>query len=219
MTNRNKIPEVLRNIPLFSSLSDGEISSLCLDEKAALAVYSPDQVVYNDESFRRALGVVISGKLVISRMGNGSRVILNTVSKGDIFGAASLFGAPDRYVTEITAKTRATLFFIPSELCERLIRDNASFAVCYITFLSDRIRFLNRRISELSAPRTEGKLAKFLTESPSPITPNMKELASFLGIGRASLYRMIADFTEKGIIKREGKSIIILDKEKLHDLI
>ncbi len=47
----------------------------------------------------------------------------------------------------------------------------------------------------------------------------MKQLASFLGIGRASLYRMIDSFTENGLIEKDGKEIIIKNPEALKKLL
>ena len=100
-----------------------------------------------------------------------------------------------------------------ARLCEALLRDNPDFSMAYIRFLSDRIRFLNKRLAELSAPAVEQRLAKYLSECDGRVSPNMVALASSLGIGRASLYRMLDDFIRRGLIRKENHDILILDPD------
>lgn len=219
MTDKNKISDILKKNQLFKGLSKKELQSIVSDNRSSLVKYSPREVIYTDKSFKKALGAVISGSVSVFRVGNGSRVLLNKIDETGIFGAASLFGAEEQFVTEITALTESEIFFVPAELCEEIISQNSTFALSYIRFLSDRIRFLNRRISELSASGTERKFAKYLLDCKETPSPNMKQLASFLGIGRASLYRLIDSFSEDGLIQKNGKNLIIKDYEGLKKLI
>lgn len=219
MIDKNAIIDVLEKSLLFEKLNKRELQKIVVDNRSSFVKYSPGESIYNDKSFKKALGAVISGSVSVYRTGNGSRVLLNKIEPTGIFGAASLFGADGPYVTEITAITESEIFFIPAELCEEIICENSVFALAYITFLSDRIRFLNRRISELSASGTERKFAKYLLDCKENPSPNMKQLASFLGIGRASLYRLIDSFSESGLIEKNGKILTIKDHEGLKKLI
>lgn len=219
MTDQNRIVALLRRTALFPALPERELERVASDPRVSVARYHVGESVYNVQCFRNALGAVLSGRVAICRAGNGSRVLLNRLGEGGLFGAASLFGASDEYVTEITAEAEAEIVFLPDRLCEELISSNGDFAVSYIRFLSDRIRFLNRRIAELSASGAERRFAKYLSECGENPSPNMKQLASFLGIGRASLYRIIDSFTESGLIEKNGKVLVIKDPEGLKKLI
>ena len=167
MSDEKSIAAVLKRSKLFSTLGDGELSSLIRDSRTAEVSYTAGESIYSDTSYKKALGAVINGCLSVYRPGNGSRVLLNRIPAGGVFGAASLFGAEGMYVTEITAEKDSVIFFVPSEVLGRLITENGEFALSYIGFLTDRIRFLNRRISELSAGGAERKLAKYLLERDS----------------------------------------------------
>ena len=219
MPDENRIVCLLKENFLFGTLTEGELQKVISDIRSSTAAYHTGESIYTDKSFKKALGTVISGRVSIYRAGNGSRVLLNKIEAGGIFGAASLFGAEGLYVTGIYAETDAEIFFVPDELLEEIISENNGFALAYIRFLSDRIRFLNRRISELSASGAERRFAKYLSECQKNPAPNMKQLASFLGIGRASLYRMIDSFTENGLIEKNGKEIIIKNPEALKKLL
>ncbi len=219
MPDKNRIVCLLKESFLFGVLTEGELQEIVTDGRSSAAVYHAGESIYTDKSFKKALGTVISARVSIYRAGNGSRVLLNKIEAGGIFGAASLFGASDLYVTGIFAETDAEIFFVSGELFEEIVSANSAFALAYIRFLSDRIRFLNRRISELSASGAERRFAKYLSECKKNPAPNMKQLASFLGIGRASLYRMIDSFTENGLIEKDGKEIIIKNPEALKKLL
>lgn len=217
MSNEKNLADILRKSHLFSVLSDAEAVSLVNDSRTATVKYRSGESIYTDTSYKKALGAVITGGLSVYRLGNGN-VLLNRISEGGIFGAASLFGADGLYVTEIIAERDSEILFLPSEILCELITENGAFALSYIEFLSDRIRFLNRRISELSAGGSERRLAKYLLSRTEEQPISMTELASFLGIGRASLYRIIDAFTEKGLIVKNGRSITVTDRTALSEL-
>ena len=219
MSDERNVADVLKSTRLFSVLGDEEITGLVSDSRTAVAKYRAGESIYSDTGYKKALGAVITGSLSVYRSGNGSRVLLNRIPAGGIFGAASLFGADGLYVTEIRADRDCEIFFVPSEVLSRLITENGGFALSYVGFLTDRIRFLNHRISGLSAGGAERRLAKYLLGHDGGKSISMTELASFLGIGRASLYRIIDGFTENGLIEKSGRTIVILDRDALEKLI
>ncbi len=89
----------------------------------------------------------------------------------------------------------------------------------YVTFLSDRIRFLNRRLSTLTAGQTDGKLWRYLLahrgeDGVVSLPGGMTGLAETLNMGRSSLYRSLDALTAAGRICRQGKQIIVNHKEE-----
>ena len=89
----------------------------------------------------------------------------------------------------------------------------------YLTLLSDKIVYLNKKIAVLTAASAEKKLALYIYEHMinREFTPgtSLSELASVLQMGRASLYRAIDELTEKKIISKQGKKITVLDENTL----
>jgi CRP-like cAMP-binding protein len=219
MKDTNPIIPILKDHPLFASLDIQTLQSLVTHPSCEALTYEAGDTIFSEDDYHKALGVVIKGSASVYRLGHGSPVLLNTLSRGDTFGSASLFNEEERYVTRISAKTRCQVFYLPAALCERLVKEDPRFAIAYIRFLSGRIRFLNKRIAELSAPAAAQKLAKYLSECEERISPNMVELANSLGIGRASLYRCLDDFIRRGLIHKQDHDILILDPEGIRGLI
>ena len=92
----------------------------------------------------------------------------------------------------------------------------------YLSFLSNRICYLNKKIVCLTAGSSERRLAYYLDSALSEaedrgeltdsITVQMNTLCDMLNLGRASLYRAADKLSEDGFIMREGKTIRVLDR-------
>lgn len=193
---------------LFDGL--GEEALHAIDERLEPSVtYRRGQVVYNTHAFRRAVGLIVRGSVVVRSSGE---VVINRLHAGEIFGVAALFDSEqDAYVTEITADEDTAVRFIPQELMSRLLAEFPLIAERYIRFLSDRVRFLNRKLSALTVGNTENRLYHYLLshqdeQGTIQLPDTMTELAKVLNMGRSSLYRALDTLVQEGIIIKVGKA-------------
>lgn len=183
--------------------------------------YNSGEIIYEYDNYSRALGCVIDGIVTIEQNG----VTLKNAYVGEVFGAASLFNDSNEYVSIIRAKTKCVILFINQEVMRELIMENHLIAFNYITFLSDRIRYLNNKIASFTAGTVEERFAKYLvdlyekTESEKISGLVYSRLASSLDVGRASLYRVIDNFIAQDIITKNGRQIVIKDIEKIKKII
>ncbi len=172
-------------------------------------------VIYSDEHVERALALVLEGSV---RVYHG-RVVMNELRAGEVFGAAALFGGEDPYPSTVTAHTACRILFLPQQTVSQWMAAIPRVGENYIRFLSDRIRFLNRRLSTLTAGQTDGKLWRYLLahcdeNDTVHLYGGMTALAESLDMGRSSLYRSMDTLTEAGKIRRHGNQIDIIIKEK-----
>lgn len=173
--------------------------------------FSRGAVIYTSQHFRRAIGAVITGTV----RAHHASTVLNRLERGDVFGVAALYGDDTAYVTEIRAATACTVQFFSQELVESWMREDFRLAENYMRFLSDRIRFLNRRIAAFTGGEAEKRLLTFLRQHADPngqvsLPFSMTELSRLLDIGRSSLYRSLDLLEQSGDIRREGKCILLL---------
>ena len=89
------------------------------------------------------------------------------------------------------------------------------FAKAYVTLLSEKIHFLNKKLSAFSEGETSEKVLRWIITAANGnselILPcSVSKLAQMLGIGRASVYRAFDTLSERGIIRKDGKKIVIL---------
>ena len=103
-----------------------------------------------------------------------------------------------------------------------MLSSDSRFALNYITFMSERVRFLNHRIGQYTAKTVEGRLAKFFLSCPMDkngditLAMSLIKIANHLSISRASLYRVMELMEDENIIKRRNKQLIsILNLDEL----
>ncbi len=171
-------------------------------------------VIYAGEHVQRALALVLDGCV---RVYHG-RVVMNDLHAGDVFGAAALFGDEVPFPSKVTAHTACRILFLPQQTVSRWMMEIPQVGENYIRFLSDRIRFLNRRLSTLTAGDTDDKLWRYLlahcdANGTVLLTGGMTALAETLDMGRSSLYRCLDTLAEAGKIRRHGKQINVIIKE------
>ena len=195
---------------LFRRVAPEQLTQLL---SAISAVVVPrGETVYDRTRFHRSLGLLMDGELQVRK----DSLLISTLRRGEVFGAAALFGG-EEYPTTLTAKSDCRLLLIPQETVGWLIRSSGEFAEDYAAYLSGRIRFLSARLDTLSAERGEGKLARYLllAERDGSVTQSATLLCQRIGVGRATLYRAFETLEADGAIRREGKTIYVLDPEKL----
>lgn len=105
------------------------------------------------------------------------------------------------------------MLFLSLEAMQRLL-ENPQVSLNYIRFLSDRIQFLNRRMPALPHPMPSRRCCPSFVSSHSSRCEgvSMVKLSEVLNIGRTSLYRVVQQLEQNGVIKREGRVIQLMEE-------
>jgi Mn-dependent DtxR family transcriptional regulator len=92
-----------------------------------------------------------------------------------------------------------------------------------IPFLIKKISFLNSKVETFSGSNTSEKLASYLLAKynalGSEFLISKTAISAEINVGRASLYRDLESFQDKGLINFVGKKIIIICPEGLERII
>ncbi len=210
--------DVLRSTFLFCDYSGEEFAALSRRLRFVCADFRKGEQIFSPESFRKELGVLLSGRVQVTK-GSGDLVVSN-LTVGDLFGAAAIFNEEAEYVSTLTAKTPCRVLFFPQKEFQALLDQEARVRWNYIRYLSGRIRFLSGKVDSLIQGTGEKKLSSYLLHHIGErgvvrLDCSMTELAARLKIGRASLYRELNKLEEQGLISRRGKEITIVDSGQL----
>ena len=203
---------LLKEHPLFRRVPPDLL--LELTDGAELCAIGRGETAYERHRFRRCLGILLTGRIQVRK----ESLLVSTLQAGDVFGAAALFNEQQDYPTTLTALEDCRLLLVPQEEVRKLVHCCGAFAEDYITYLSGRIRFLSSRLDTVSADRGESKLARYLLTAENgmgEVTLSATQLCQRIGVGRATLYRAFEELEEAGVIARTGKTIRIVDMNKL----
>lgn len=198
---------------LLEGLSEKEKSQITKSFDSPI-LFRKGEIIYTANKFSNSLGFICSGKAFAVTNG-GQELFMNSFGEGACFGAAALFGGAENYVSTIIAKTDTEVLFISEDTLNSIFTSFPKTSINYISFLSDKVRFLNKKLSMLSCSNADETVLNYLSsvrdsEGYALIPKNMTLFSKMLGIGRASLYRSIDKLEENGKILRENNRIKVI---------
>ena len=216
--------DILKQIPLFSELSDKDLERLI--HLASKQKYHKDNIILIEEEVGSTMFIILWGRVKISRISDdGREVILSILSDGDFFGEMSLLDGHTRSAN-VTAIEEAELLVIRREEFLQMLRDFPQIAINLLKELAQRIRKSDEHIKSLSLQDATGRVATTLLRIAEDSgvfrkgqveiaeLPLQQDLANMAGTSRETISRVIKSLTEDGYLKKHGGKIIILDYER-----
>lgn len=212
MTNStlNSALNYLKKTKIFKDADEKLLTSVLKNFSKTIS-YSKNDIVFSKETYSPVLCLIIKGE---ARVSKGDTVISH-LKDGEIFGAAFLYNQNYEFENTVTAVTPLKVVIIEKGGIDYLIENDKSFSFNYISYLSERIGFLNTKIEGYTKSSAEEKLLLYLQKNcdnideKCEISVSMTELSRVLHISRASLYRVIEALEAQGKICRDGKKIYL----------
>ncbi len=213
---------LLRSCFLFADVTENELNAFLSEGLCFTGAFSKGETVFTAGEKERMLGVLLSGK-ASAFCTDGGKGSIKTFFAGDLFGAAGAFcKSGNEPFSKILAITSCQVFFVTREGIEKLLFSNPGRALAYISFLSDRVAFLNRRISTFTGGDALARVARYLLDTADENMVckniNFSSLAKSLDISRASLYRAKNELTEIKAISADKKDVTILNPDALKNI-
>ncbi len=212
---------VVRKAALFSGLSDRELESLAA--RAVSRRYGPGALIFSEGDPCDGLYVVEAGAVKIFKTSSsGRQQVLTVEGSGGTVAELPVFDGGD-YPASASAVGETTLLFISKQDLRGLCLKQPEVALKVLKVVSSRLRQLVGIIEELSFTTVRHRLGMFLlreAERQGKRTPrgieltlsaSQEELASYIGTVRELVSRNLGRLQAEGIIKIEGKGVIIPD--------
>ncbi len=214
---KEKYFELIKQCFLFQYVDEETIIKILSDERLKYAVFEKNNCIYSYKSFEKSLGIILKGKISVNKYKENGEVLINYLKTGNAFGGAAVFSKAERYIAELRAETKCVILFVSDEVLKDMFRISEKTMLNYMTYLSDSLVFLNKRLDIFSAGNAEERIKEYIRINAAPNGEGIYELtiqsysrlAEYLSIGRASLYRILDDFKAQGLIDKSGKKIYI----------
>ena len=211
--------ETLRSVKLFGGVNEDILSRSLGSGEFEYKEYESGEVILSPEEKKKKAVIFISGKAEVYSADEGRSLLLRTFGKGHVVGVSNLFSSED-FVSRVIAAKKCETLEISPEKYGKILESDKTAMYNYLSFLSEKIRYLNRKIVTLTAGSAERRLAYFLDTSipdgkngATEITVQMNSLCEMLNLGRASLYRAADKLSDEGFIERDGKTIKVIDRK------
>ncbi len=218
-------PDPVRGAPLFAALDD-EAAAALRASMTDVAVSRGDVLFAEGEAGDR-LYVILEGKLKLGRTsGDGRENLLAILGPGEMFGELSLFDPGPRTSTA-TAVIDSRLIGLGHDDLQPWLAGRPEVASQLLCALARRLRRTNEAMADLVFSDVPGRVAKALLDLAHRfgvrraegvhVTHDLtqEELAQLVGASRETVNKALADFQQRGWIRHEARSVVLLDEERL----
>ena len=211
---------VLNRVSLFADLSETELRALAAPTSRTTA--GPGEIIFDEGEPCEGLYVVESGAVKIFKTSaSGREQVLTVEGPGGIVAELPVFdGGP--YPASGSAVRETELLFVSKRDFRSLCLENPEVSLKVLKSVGRRLRGLVGLIEELSFTTVRHRLAALLVRyakaDGKPVAegveftiPANHELASQIGTVRELVSRNLSRFQAEGLIRMEGKSVLVLD--------
>lgn len=173
------------------------------------------------------LYIIRAGKVkIILDAPYGREYLLAIYGPGDMFGELSMFDPGPRVSTAITV-TEVQAVSLRHSTLRRQISDRPELAEYMLCSLARQVRRMNANRAELFFTDVPGRVARALLQLATRFGRvegralrvyhdlTQEELAQYIGAARATVNRALSGFVQRGWLRVEGRSVLILDPARL----
>jgi CRP/FNR family cyclic AMP-dependent transcriptional regulator len=210
-----KQSEILKNIPIFSTLSDDDLSTLAA--AAVRKTFFKNTILINEGDETDSLYVICSGKVkAVINDEHGKEVILSIFGPGEYFGEIAFIDGERRSATIITREPTEVLI-ISSGVFRNILSSNPDISLNLLVGAVKRIREANKQIESLALMDVYGRVARLLVHYARPKGDKMfieeklthQEIANMTGSSREMVSRIFKDLILGEYITVENRRITI----------
>ncbi|MDN6485315.1 MAG: Crp/Fnr family transcriptional regulator [Bifidobacterium mongoliense] len=225
MGKPNEISEsgnILLRTALFKQVSPDQANELL--PALRRAIFDKNDFIFREGGRDQRMFLLESGRVKLVHSSSDDRVqLLSIHSYGEVLGEIPVFdpnGGP-RTASAVAMKNHTVVVWLEHDALFSWLEEYPQVAVDMLQVLANRMRANNERISDLVFMDVPARLAKTLRELGSrfgePVEAGLKvphdltqeELAQLVGSSRETVNKALMDFSNRGWIAREGRSIII----------
>jgi CRP/FNR family transcriptional regulator, cyclic AMP receptor protein len=219
------VDEALRKAGLFQGVDVADVEAI--SSEFEIMEVSRGQVLFHEGEPGDSLYIVLSGKVKLGRRASDGRENLVAVmGPADQFGELSLFDPGPRTATAVVV-TDGRVARLPKAALQKWVEERPRIAMQLLRVVARRLRRTNTMLADLIFVDVPGRVAKQLLQLAQRfgsveggqlrVTHDLtqEELAQLVGASRETVNKALADFAGRGWLRLEGKSVVILDRERL----
>jgi CRP/FNR family cyclic AMP-dependent transcriptional regulator len=221
----DQVEENLAKAGIFQGVDSD--AALALGSQLETVDYPRSSAIFSEGELGDRLYIILSGKVKLGRHApDGRENLLAVMGPSDMFGELSVFD-PGPRTSSATAVTEVRLATMDRANMREWIARRPEIAEQLLRVLARRLRRTNNNLADLIFTDVPGRVAKQLLQLARQfgqqesgqlrVTHDLtqEELAQLVGASRETVNKALADFGHRGWLRLEGKSVVILDPERL----
>lgn len=216
---------LLRNIGLFSGLSDSELEVLA--DRLGKRTFGRGVIIFHKDSPGETIYIIESGKVRIFILSElGQELSIRICGMGEVFGELSMLDGLPRSAGAMAMEETHALTLQREDFTE-LLDAYPRMAKGIIPTLTARVRYATQYAENLIFLSVEGRVAKRLLELADQYgvqTPRgieialqltQSDLATLVGATRERVNKILRALRDLSLIELDAERILILDRRGL----
>jgi CRP-like cAMP-binding protein len=216
----------LSGCPVFKGLSEEDSKNLLKKIHFQVKSFEKDNVIAVTGDRVANLLIIISGSVKGEMIDYSGKILkIEDIEAPKPLASAFLFGTENKFPVTVTANNDVKLLSVPVSEFLKLLQLNPQILKNYLNSISTRTQFLSRKLHFLSFRTIREKLTHFILGEAGErlnsfeIKSTQQQLADLFGVSRPSLARVIGEMQKEGIFRIDRKTLTILDKNRLNDIL
>lgn len=208
----------------FDLLTDDE--KKMVDDNMVEVHYKTGEIICKQGSFASKIIFLSEGLVKVYLEGSPKNLILTITPKNNLVGLPSIFEGNNTFLYSVSPYVDSWAKLIDINVFKQLLRQNATFASKIIDILNENTAQAYGRFFCLTRKQLHGRMADILMCLSERIFKSLEyelplsrsDLAELTGMSTESVIRIMKEFKDDELIKVSGKSISILDAERIRKI-
>lgn len=216
----------LQNKTIFQGLNEEELTRVVAI--MGIREFKRNEVIFLEGDPGDCFYLVLTGEVRIFKVSaDGREKTLALIGTGDFLGEMALIEEKVRSAGA-GAVMKSKLGILHRDHFHQLIYQHPEIALKIIVQLAERLRRANQQIEGLAFKDVRERLVQFLLQLPTQAEDGAgmiirkvthQEIANLIGSSRETVTRMLGQLQEEGLIRLDGRHIVIKKRDELEDLI
>ena len=218
--------EILMQLPLFQGVSRNKISELIEKTKFHFLKYAPGEPIVRRGEECTHLKFLISGSVRSEMVNkNGKIKISEIIHSPNVLAPNHMFGKNTTYPADLYAVESTGIMQIDKATFIQIMQGESIFLINLLNILSRRSQKSLETFLSISSGEMKEKLAFWVLSFSQRKSTDIrficrqKDLYSFFGVQRSVFINALNELKEAGIIDYNSKEIIILDRDRLREIL
>ncbi|MBR0462569.1 MAG: transcriptional regulator YeiL [Erysipelotrichaceae bacterium] len=188
------------------------------DDAAYLVRCRHNEILIRQGDEADTLYYLVKGKCRATAVNSeGKLCVINTITAPNLIGEIEFISEDDSFSVE--AVEDSLLIALPYEACRDMLLNDPKFLFHLCELLTEKEREHAIKLTQAASFPLENRLAQFLLENAinKEISLRKTVIAESLGVSYRHLEKVMKDFVEQGILKKEKFVYTITDEKELLD--
>ena len=214
-------PDDLKNIPILSSLTDE--TQKAFTERAFHRTLRAGATLLVEGDCAESCYFIASGHLRVLRMNSEGRVqVLSRLTTGAPVNLIPLLNNEKINLSTVEVLTPGQVLVLTAFDFDFILRKYPDFSIALLCSFAERLQKMTQLAAGLSLFSVRNRLAQFLIELGDKPSASygwtQDEIATQIGTVRDVVGRIMREFEDKGLIRRDRHQIFLLDRKGLIDI-